>query len=156
MSASASPRSTLVFSGWQFPMLPSRAVNIYIMLSFAQILFSTRNSFTKSLPDLANLFRLKELIIWMNIIWHVILLIRTDGVLQRSYDGTGRYSLPYLYRFLLYHDTILIKGNIISLAPTFGPGQQHLLQEPNYTWPDIHYAYNHSGPLDFSHDLKLL
>ena len=25
------PRSTLVFSGWQFPMLPSRAVSIYII-----------------------------------------------------------------------------------------------------------------------------
>ena len=32
MSTWASPRSTLVFLGWQFPMLPSRAVNIYIMV----------------------------------------------------------------------------------------------------------------------------
>ena len=30
-STSASPRSTLVFSGWQFPMLSCRAVNIYII-----------------------------------------------------------------------------------------------------------------------------
>ena len=31
MSTSASPQSTLVFTGWQFPMLSSRAVNIYII-----------------------------------------------------------------------------------------------------------------------------
>ena len=35
----ASPRSTLVFSGWQFPMLPSRAVNIYIMMPKDKSLF---------------------------------------------------------------------------------------------------------------------
>ena len=34
MSNSASPRSTLVSRGWQFLMLTSRAVNIYIILPF--------------------------------------------------------------------------------------------------------------------------
>ena len=29
MSTEAKPRLTLVFEGWEFPMLPSRAVNIY-------------------------------------------------------------------------------------------------------------------------------
>ena len=32
ISTSTSPWSSLVFSGWQFPMLPSRAVNIYIII----------------------------------------------------------------------------------------------------------------------------
>ena len=35
----------------------------------------TSNSFPKSLPDLTNLFQLKELIIWIYLIWHVILPI---------------------------------------------------------------------------------
>ena len=48
----------------------------------------TSNSFPKSLPDLTNWFQLKELIIWIYIIWHVILPIRKDAV--RWY----RYSLP--------------------------------------------------------------
>ena len=43
-SNEASPRSTLVFSGWQFRMLPSRAVNTYIiipcLLWIAKVLFS--------------------------------------------------------------------------------------------------------------------
>ena len=53
----------------------------------------TINSYPKSLPDLANLFRLKELIIGIFIIWNVILLIRKNGFLQRSYDGTGTFYL---------------------------------------------------------------
>ena len=36
MSTSESLRATLVFSGLQFPMLPSRAVNIYILLNVSQ------------------------------------------------------------------------------------------------------------------------
>ena len=44
------PRSTLVFSGWQFPMLPSRAVNIYKMfvtrfrLPAARVLYGNMSS----------------------------------------------------------------------------------------------------------------
>ena len=32
MSTEAKPRLTFVFEGWQFPMLPSRAVNIYYIV----------------------------------------------------------------------------------------------------------------------------
>ena len=39
MSTSASTRSTLVFSGLQFPMLPSHAVNIYIILTYTVLLW---------------------------------------------------------------------------------------------------------------------
>ena len=56
--------------------------------SHLQLSYHTSNSFPKSLPDLTNLFQLKELIIWIYIIWHVILPIRKDAV--RWY----RYSLP--------------------------------------------------------------
>ena len=40
MSTEAKPRLTLVFEGWQFPMLPSRAVNnYYIILNVNYITF---------------------------------------------------------------------------------------------------------------------
>ena len=63
---------------------------------FYDAVTATSNSFPKSLPDLANLFRLKKLIIWIYIIWHVILLIRNDGVLQRPYEGTSTLYLIFL------------------------------------------------------------
>ena len=40
MSTSALPRSTLVFEGWKFPMLSSRAVNIYIIVNHRFLLGS--------------------------------------------------------------------------------------------------------------------
>ena len=45
MSTSNLPQSTLVFSGWQFPMLPSRAVNIYIMLLPEELIYNKHKSF---------------------------------------------------------------------------------------------------------------
>ena len=68
-----------------------------IMLKFSTLCFlkiTTSSSFPKSLPDLANSFQLKELIIRIYFICHVILLA------MRRY----RYSLPYLLRLLLFHE----------------------------------------------------
>ena len=63
--SSASPQLTLVFSGWQFPMLPSRAVNIYIIhTQHCKYKKTTRHTFGQTLmrwPSIKNC--------WRNLLW---------------------------------------------------------------------------------------
>ena len=64
-------------------------------------------------PDLANWFWLKELIIW--IFYMTRDLTDQKGWVSSKAIRRYRYSLPYLCNFLLFHDTSLIKWNIISM-----------------------------------------
>ena len=140
MSTSASPRSKLVSSGWQFPMLPSRAVKIYI-ISY----FHVNKKFFKIYGE-PNVHKFCAIDIFWNITRR-----QAISTVSKSHHVLGRGLM--IQRVLLYSYWLGSRTTAASGIRSFS-GQTKLLlsEKPVYNCSFlqknyIHYFHSHNNIL---------
>ena len=124
MSTSASPRWTLIFSKWRFPMLPSRAVNIYkICTQYVLVNYKVSQSSTEQFRgvEMTNSFSIIFDISRISKLKRGVIPPQNESEISANihiYTASTKFHEILLTRYLISQNFYVLKGRNLICTST--------------------------------------